>query len=1037
MRLSHLVIASITLTLTSTFLFADISQSGRAEAYSPEQELAGFTVPDGFVVELVASEKDGVINPIDLTFDDAGRLWTQTARMYPLDPVKDIKWDDLLRLMDHPEEQDKNPEFKRVKDLYQGKTKGEDNILILSDIYSGKQPTVRKWATGLTIPQSILPYKNGAFVMQGSEFFFLEDTDNNGIADKRTPVLTGFGFTDTHTMGHSLVRAPGGWIYFSQGALNKGEIIAVKSGDSTRIDYSKIARVSLDGNKIELVNAGLQNIWGFQLRSDGQWFITEANDMGWSVVPAPPLAAYRGIGNETLRPYQPVFPAPHKFRVGGTGISGLAFNDDLTGTWSEKYKDVAFLANPITNKINAVKILHNVDGSVSAEHLPDFMTSTDNWFRPVNIEFGPDGNLYIADWYNKIVSHNEVATTSPDRDKTHGRIWRVRPKTTAERKVPNLYEVKSSALLSHLAASSSWERKAAWQQIADRQDKSLVPALVQLANDGSTATVVRIAALWSLESLGHFEPSLMVGLLKEKDENLRREALRSLVSFKLTADQILSLVSNLDKDPSANVRAQLIRTLEAIDTANVGTIAILVNFCHEAAKDNELGKGYQIDFERYLARRALERHPSELKDYLSSAAAKSQPAANILWAQQALANQTALSFLKQWQEIKSKPLDRDSMVILSDVSKDVTIKDAILPYFRDPKQVHHIAKLAMKNIADVYAPIFGYPIAETVQTLIKSKEKSDIILGLQLGRAYRITHLAPQFAELLSRQSDENIIEEIIKNLSDLPEGYGATLLGIMQDGKHSSHTRLVALSAYVQAAGPAAKPAITDFLSKNKADKTAVIESLGSTVQGCQLLVQLAADHLIGVDEISDAIGRRIDHLDKKSPAAIAIHDNVEKRVAAATLANTTRIPELEKSIAAKPGDPASGKALFTGMCLTCHLVGEEGVGIGPALDGSATRETNNLLTAILNPDEAAEAAYILFRVIDTAGHIEEGVKIKQDARGTTLAHQGGSTVFMPARTIKEQSPVGSVSFMPAGTFDKLPENIIADIVSYIKTLK
>jgi hypothetical protein len=173
----------------------------------------------------------------------------------------------------------------------------------------------------------------------------------------------------------------------------------------------------------------------------------------------------------------------------------------------------------------------------------------------------------------------------------------------------------------------------------------------------------------------------MEALLKAEDESLRREALRSLPSFNLTADQILPMVTDLTTDPSANVRAQLIRTLEATTTAN------------------------------------------------------------ILWAQQALSARTAESFLAQWKELKNKSLDSDSLVILSDVSKDDKIKDAILPCFRDPEHARHIAHLAMENIADLYAPHFGYPIAESVQNLIKSTDKNDIILGLQLGRAYRITHL--------------------------------------------------------------------------------------------------------------------------------------------------------------------------------------------------------------------------------------------------------------------------------------------------------
>src|SRR5690606_13716284 len=108
------------------------------------------------------------------------RLWTQTAEMYPLDPVTDIGWQDLLRLMDSAEGQEEDPNFRRILDLYRGKTKGEDKILVLSDLY-GKGPVKTKvWADGLAIPQSILPYKNGSYVAQGSEFFFLEGTDNDG-----------------------------------------------------------------------------------------------------------------------------------------------------------------------------------------------------------------------------------------------------------------------------------------------------------------------------------------------------------------------------------------------------------------------------------------------------------------------------------------------------------------------------------------------------------------------------------------------------------------------------------------------------------------------------------------------------------------------------------------------------------------------------------------------------------------------------------------------------------------------------------------
>src|SRR5690606_34783177 len=137
----------------------------------------------------------------------------------------------------------------------------DDQVLVLSGLYGGGPVTTTVWADGLAIPMSILPYRDGAYVAQGSELFFLRDSDGDGLADERTPLFTGFGFTDSHTMTHMLVRAPGNWIHFSHGALNKGEVRSLVSGAKLHVNYSKIGRFSVDGQKMELVNAGLNNIW--------------------------------------------------------------------------------------------------------------------------------------------------------------------------------------------------------------------------------------------------------------------------------------------------------------------------------------------------------------------------------------------------------------------------------------------------------------------------------------------------------------------------------------------------------------------------------------------------------------------------------------------------------------------------------------------------------------------------------------------------------------------------------------------------------
>lgn len=938
--------------------------------------------------------------------------------------------------MDNPAAQDQIPEFKRIKDLYEGKTKGTDEILILSNIYAQEPPIVKKFATGLTIPQSILPYKNGAYVMQGSQLFYLEDTNNDGVGDKRTTVLTGFGFTDTHTMGHCLVRSPGGWVIFSQGALNKGNIKAVKSGESTRIDYSKIARFSLDGNHIELVTEGLNNIWGLQLRSNGQLFITEANDRTYSVTPADPFTSFWGIGAEKLRDYQPEFPPLHDFRVGGTGISGLAFCDDLTGKFAAEYKDVAFLANPITSTINNVKIINNPDGTVTAEHLPDFLTSKDDWFRPVHMDFGPDGNLYIVDWYNKIVSHNEVRRTHPDRDKSHGRIWRIRPKNAAERKVPNLYQVPSQQLIHHLKSPFAWERKSAWQQIADRQAKELTPLLKQLLTDTTADINFRIPALWSLESLGEFDQTLFTNLTKDKNPDMRREALRALVTLNVTPEFLASILSDITSEPHAHVRTQAIRTIEQLAKTNPALIDIAVSFCHPAAKDNKLGTGYNINFERYLARRALEIYPKELTTYLKSSTAKKQPTDHITWASQSLRKQTTQSILEQWKTLKKKPLEKETLILIAGLQKDPKITQTITPYFADPKNAKHIANLALENIIDTYTGTVGFPLAETAMTLVKSDKPDDIILGIKLARAYRITHLSKHIASLLPQANNANIKQEIITTLSYLPKPFAAQFQSVINNPTNSFSLKLNALSGYVQAKETHALKEVQAFLKKQTNNTAQIIAALGNTTQGNATLINLVAHKTIKPQDIPNTIAQRINHFYPKDPIAKTIYNHSQKRKAAEHKIAADRIPKIVEFIHNNPGNQTTGKALFTGMCLSCHLAGNEGSGIGPALGGAKNKVLDHLLTAILLPDEAVENAYILFRVTESSGHIIEGLKMNQTKRGTTIGHRGGNKTFIPERTIKKQTHVGSQSFMPSGQFDKLPDNTLSDIISYMKTL-
>lgn len=1007
---------------------------------TPEEELAGFKVPEGFVVELVASERDGIINPVDLTFDDAGRLWTQTARMYPLDPVTDIQWNDLLKLMDDPEAQRNHPNFKRILDLYQGKTKGTDQILVISDLYGNNAAKVNVWADGLTIPMSILPYKDGVYVAQGSELFFLRDSDNDGKADERIPLLTGFGFTDTHTMPHVLVRAPGNWINFSQGALNKGEAYSLMSDAKLKIDYSKIARFSMDAKKLELVNAGLNNIWGYQLRNNGQWYGTEANDLGYSIVPMEPGTGYPGIGSERLRPYQPWMPELHKFRVGGTGISGLAFADDLSGSFPAEWKNVALLANPITSTINAVQINRNADGSVSAKHLPDLLTSEDKWFRPVNIEFGPDGCLYIADWYNKIISHNEIPTTHPDRDKTHGRIWRIRHKSQQPRVIPDYYNSKTEDLVKGLQSPSLWEKRAAWHQVTDRplaETQKMAQPLVLLA-DAGLDEITRIHALWSLEGIKHYDAGLLQSLLQSPADDLRREAVRSLSSFSPGTAAVAAYLKNLIEDKNPMVRAQVLRTIDELGAADAATIDILVRASKPPPEGNSMGGAYERSFERFLARKALEQYPNELQSYLNSPAAEKMSGDHLLWAIQALpALQKETAFLKLWPRLGISRLDESGFIFVAGMLSNPTIFEVVKPVIHNNDNAAVYTKFALQNQAQLQSPELAVMLQEPVAFLLASRSETDVNPALDAVGRFNIEQVRDAVIVRINDQSSEKTVQLALKALENNPALNKDVFAHAVRNQKLGFAIRTAALVSLAKADKASALSAAQQWVPKlNTIQKRELVTGLSASGKSAALLLDMYEKKQLALTSFDLPAAERIRNSNKEDARGIAIWDAVKNRYEAERKAFKSKLTKYMAIAEKKGGEAKAGKVLFQ-TCLLCHKVGNEGKNIAPALDGSASRENEALLTAILDPDAAVESNYAVYRVTKKNGSTVEGYLVNKSDRGTTIAFMGGSQVFVEAGAIQSQGFLGGRSFMVKGLIDQYSDKQVADLLAYIRTIK
>ncbi|HEY6228686.1 MAG TPA: PVC-type heme-binding CxxCH protein, partial [Verrucomicrobiae bacterium] len=657
-------------------------KSSKASPLTPEEEHATFTLPPGFEIELVANESPGIGKFVTVAFDQQGRMWSMTALEYPVDA-------------------NENPEA--AKALYASIAK--DKVVVFDKPFGPGPHQPRVFAEGLAIPLGILPYKNGVYVQHSPNIEFLSDTDGDGKADKKEIILTGFGYQDSHLFPHQFTRAPGNWIWMAQGAFNYGKVKTTK-GAETQFDQTRMAKFRYDGSDFDITSQGPCNIWGLVLKRNGEAFIQEANDYGYPMMQFHEYANYPGCSDAQMKSYAPIYPgtAPD-FQMGGTGLSGLAWSD--VNHWPHPYDNTFFIANPITRKIQAIR-LHEDGPRDRLELQRDFVLSSDEFFRPVAITVGPDGSLYIVDWYNKIISHNEVPRNHPERDKTRGRIWRVKHKDAKPFDVPNFTKLSGEQLLAKLSDKSLYQTHLAWQAIVDRDLTTLVTPLRKSAGNGN------IPALWALEGLHAIDPELLTQMTHHDDRNVRREGLRAISDADVPVEQAIQLLKLLDKENDPQVRAQIIRTAGHYnDERAVATIAqfALPSLDGPTMPSTHNGRiiktreAYEREFQRYLVRLMLERHPATTAKFLASLAAEKLPAENRLLLALALEPKTSASVVaKLLPAVKRAPSDEE-LLRLAQFPSEPGVPEALKSTLRSSDALQALIRVRSKFDSAALTPI--------------------------------------------------------------------------------------------------------------------------------------------------------------------------------------------------------------------------------------------------------------------------------------------------------------------------------------------
>jgi putative heme-binding domain-containing protein len=446
-------------------------------------------------MQLVASEPE-IGKPMNMAFDAQGRIWITESREYP-----------YAAPLDKP---------------------ARDKIMVLSDFdNNGRARKVTTFAEGLNIPIGLLPYKNGVIAFSIPNIYYFQDTNSDGKADTKELILGRFGFEkDVHGLTSNFRRGYDGWIYADHGYNNETTLTA-KDGSVVKMQSGNCYRFEPDGLRVEQHSHGQVNPFGLLFDPLGDLWSADCHS-------SPVYQLLRGA-------YYPSFGKPNDglgfapnicdHSHGSTAIAGMVFYDD--DRWPTEYRGNTFIGNVVTCRINRDYLDEHGSTRVTRE-APDFLICDDPWFRPVDLHLGPDGAMYVADFYNRIIAHYEVPLEHPGRDRERGRIWRIVYRgTNGVSKMGagvrfDLGRASAKELVQELASPNITRRMFAMNELVDRVGQAAIVPTKKMMVDKKSTPSQKMHGLWVLRRLNGLDEKILVDAAQDKDRGVRVHAMRVL-----------------------------------------------------------------------------------------------------------------------------------------------------------------------------------------------------------------------------------------------------------------------------------------------------------------------------------------------------------------------------------------------------------------------------------------------------------------------------------------------------------------------------
>jgi putative membrane-bound dehydrogenase-like protein len=942
---------------------------------SAVEAIKAMTVPSGFAVELVAGEPD-IVNPVAMTFDERGRTWITESLEYP-------------RRQAGP---------------------GRDRVKVLEDTDGdGKADKFTVFADGLNIPSGIAVGHGGVWVANAPDILFLQDRDGDGKADTRDVVVTGFGRHDTHELPNSLTWGPDGWLYGWNGVFNPAKVIS-KNGKTYQFTCA-IFRIHPKTRVFEIWCEGTSNPWGIAINPEGSFFASACViDHLWHLVETGYYIRQGGPYPPYTWPIESIVDHKHQ----KAAYCGIHYFD--SPAYPPEYRNRLYLGNIHGNCIN-VDILEKDGSTYRAKAAPDFLQANDAWFMPVAQKTGPDGCLYILDWYDQYHCYQDANRDPAGIDRNKGRLYRVRYNDTPRRTCFDLAQRSDDELIKLLASPNVYDRDIAQRLLTERASPAIRAKLERLVLDEDAPRPQRMHGLWALIGRGPLDPRFHVKLLSHNEPAFAAWGIRAAGSKGKVEPAVLKSV--LDKRHHSSPESQLQLAIAARKLAGVDPLPILVDV-YLRSRDPliphivwqnvyPLLEERQLDLARLLVQAGRIEHtpdglvPRVIERILDCHTVEPE-AVRVL-----ISRGFADGDIRRILDLLASRIRQHGLppavqdVVRQDIAK---VLDEIRAT-ADPEFLREF---------QIFLTYFGHP--DTLKETWK-------IARMPFARVE--LNARAQFEELRIRAFYAVLYRKVQASIHSLVAGV------LAEDDRSSSiDFRGEVLDALSSLDDPELAPVVLKAFPAMSADlKPRAVELLTERPSWSKLLLAAIVDKQIPATALNVNQLRRLQS--SKDPEIVRTVKSLWGTIRDGRNPDRERVVrQIRDLVRSTPGNPVAGQAVFEKLCAQCHKLYGQGQDVGPDITLNGRNDFEQLLSNVFDPSLVIGPGNQATTVATTDGRVLTGLLAEAGKDRVILKLQGGKLETIPRDQIDEMK-MSNVSLMPEEIEKQLAPGEITDLFAYL----